>query len=59
MPASPQHVADAYAVVGGPERALGKEDDRPAVSFVDAGRLTTHAREVLGYDPKFSWRGRA
>jgi hypothetical protein len=42
MPASPQHVADADAVVDGPERALGKEDDRPAVSFVDdAGSLTT------------------
>jgi hypothetical protein len=35
MAALPQHIADAYAVVGGPERALGEEDDRPAGLLVD------------------------
>jgi hypothetical protein len=35
MAATPQHLADADTVVGGPERALGEEDDRPAISFVD------------------------
>jgi hypothetical protein len=35
MAAPPQHVTDAYAVVGGTERAFGEEDDRPAFVRAD------------------------
>jgi nucleoside-diphosphate-sugar epimerase len=43
MAAPSQHVADAYAVVGGPERALREEDDRPAVCLVDDGSAYAQA----------------
>jgi hypothetical protein len=35
MTATPQYVTDADTVVGGAERALREEDDRPAISLVD------------------------
>jgi hypothetical protein len=31
VPTLPQHLADAHAVVGRPERSLGEEDDRPGL----------------------------